>query len=126
MREIEFRAWDIEKKKYHYPKLWDNTMPTNWEKYYVLEQYTGLKDINGKKIFENDIVKWGHIKHGEENPIRIARVDLFPSLQFEIVQNRKSFFKRTFEYGAFMYQDTEKWLEVIGNIHDNPELLQDI
>lgn len=90
----------------------------------TIGQYTGLKDKNGTKIFENDIVKWGHVAGGLEIPLRIARVDLFPSLQFEIIQNRKQFFKRTFEYGSFMYQNTEKYLEVIGNIHNNPELLK--
>ena len=90
----------------------------------TIGQYTGLKDINGTKIFENDIVKWGHVAGGLEYPIRVARVDLLPSLQFEIIQNRKQFFKMTFEYGSFMYQNTEKYLEVIGNIHDNQELLK--
>lgn len=55
-RAIEFRAWDIEKNKYHYPKLWDNSMPSNWGKHYILEQFTGLFDKNGNKIFEGDVV----------------------------------------------------------------------
>lgn len=52
MREIKFRAWDKSTKKYRYPKLWDNTMPSNWEQHYELEQFTGLKDKNGKEIYE--------------------------------------------------------------------------
>ena len=68
-------------------------------------------------------MKWGHVAGGLESPIRVARVDLFPSLHFTIVQNRKNFIKHTFEFGAFMYQNTEKYLEVIGNIHSNPELI---
>lgn len=55
-REIKFRAWDKQKKKFTYPKLWDNTMPSNWEFHYELNQYTGLNDKNGKEIYEGDIL----------------------------------------------------------------------
>ena len=58
MREIKFRAWDIDRKEYHYPELWDNSMPSNWKEYYVLEQYTGIKIKNGVEIYEGDKVEW--------------------------------------------------------------------
>lgn len=68
MRDIRFRAWDIEKKEfYHEPIGIYNHLPVNWQKFYDLMQYTGLKDANGKEIYESDrvetpngigIVKW--------------------------------------------------------------------
>lgn len=78
---------------------------------YILLQYTGLKDKNNKEIYEGDIVhsKWVDIECqcGEEYTGII-----------------------TYEKGAFWLQTTldgydTNWLEVIGNIHENPELLEE-
>lgn len=94
----------------------------------TVSQSVGLKDLKGKKIFEGDIVKWGHVKGGEENPIRIAVVKFNPDLQFEIINYKMNFLgqNKIFHYGSFIYTDTEKWIEVIGNVHENPELLSDV
>ncbi len=79
-------------------------------------EYTGLTDKNGKRVFEGDIVQWG--MKGYEYPIRVAEVKIAPDIQFCLKD-------RTYQYGSFAYQDTEKYLEIIGNIHDNPELLEE-
>ena len=63
MREIKFRAWDTELKKMFPPEdiigLEGNTSK-NVPDYLILLQYTGLKDKDGKEIYENDIIE---IKH---------------------------------------------------------------
>ncbi len=87
-------------------------------------QFTGLLDKNGKEIYEGDIVMWGHLKDGrsDETPPRIAIVKLFPSLHFLAVTKTEFGTPYAFHYGCFAYQNTDKYLEIIGNIHDNPEL----
>lgn len=68
--------------------------------------FIGLTDKNGKKIFEGDIVKYKN-----NSPCKIAYIDS------QFVMMWKNFY-RNFEQ---VYDDE---IEVIGNIHDNPELLE--
>lgn len=85
--------------------------------YETICQYTGLIDKNGVKIFDGDIVKWGHVDGYHEHPIRIAIVQINPDIQFDTGFT-------IFHYGSFAYADkTDKALEVIGSIHTTPELI---
>lgn len=70
-------------------------------------QYTGLKDKNGKKIFEGDIVQ-DNIIFGE-----VAWDDKTASFIIDDIQD-----------GYQGYSDWIHKIEVIGNIHSNPELLE--
>lgn len=82
-----------------------------------LMQSTGLKDKNGVEIFEGDIVKWGDTLDWEETPIRIATVKIEPDILFDSNVG-------IFNYGQFAYKNTEKFLTILGNIYENPELLE--
>lgn len=91
----------------------------------TIGQYTGLKDKNGKKIFEGDIlaikffpgyverVLWG----GPPDAIATVFWDLNG---FSLDANGK-LDKRYADFCDINYQETE----IIGNIHDNPELLEE-
>lgn len=126
-REIKFRAWDIDNKKYEYDiairpinriigvEIFNNEMyPVEFRG--IVEQYTGLKDKNGKEIYEGDIVKW------------LDGLNEYIGFKVEWQDNRARFCLRN-EYSVFDYEDLndkkEPYIEIIGNIHENPELLED-
>lgn len=81
-----------------------------------IEQYTGLKDVNGNKIFEGDIVKTD--QHGYNQP------DSYVVKEF--VQNVCVFRSAQVTDGSTMFEEATNGhdLTVIGNIHENPELLE--
>ena len=96
-REIKFRAWDGKEMQQAFdlssnPKYW-------WvhNKDFPLMQYTGLKDKNGKEIYEGDVVKFINT--------------------FQVEETRAIEFPR--DYGFITCYE----FEIIGNIYENPELI---
>lgn len=127
MREIKFRAWDKLTQKYWNIEKWhfedeyldliesgvsiaDPNSERVWRKFNEVElmQYTGLTDANGNKIFEGDIVVvvsqyWGQLRNRYE-------------VKFE---------QGAFYAGYFLLSKIAPSISVIGNIHENPELLEE-
>ncbi|WP_370561583.1 YopX family protein [Lactiplantibacillus plantarum] len=126
---IKFRTWDNENETYLYDvqKAYDMFSGTvkyadgedaNYEeccfgdflsnRRYDVEQFTGLKDVNGKEIYENDLVR---LTDDLEDPIYKV---IFDEAKFEIIG------------GGVCYDLGEEFMdcEVIGNVHENPELLK--
>jgi len=134
MREIEFRAWDIAQKKYKYPKLWDNTMPSNWEKHYILEQYTGKIDTSrNRKVFEGDI--YFEEIEGDNGDTRNYCVVVWINevSRFALLNDYEYFDYKTMKFYDFI--SSHFWHEdpslpnleeyhYAGNINQNKELLQ--
>lgn len=78
----------------------------------TLGECTGLRDKNGKLIFEGDIIKVGNYTGNLKIEYGVVRYDNKSSVFFVKYSNMEN------------YLDEEDEMEVIGNIHDNPELLK--
>lgn len=86
-------------------------------------QYTGRTDKNGKRIFEGDVlhyVGW----NGKLNDFCIVVFDFAEfALKFTVMDGQPNP-KYPLQRGLFAFHGGKPVFEVIGNIHDNPELLE--
>ncbi|EAU00370.1 YopX family protein [Campylobacter curvus] len=130
MKEIKFRAWDVLNKKmlnwgevFHLP-AWEIFPGTPEQRAFEVMQYTGLKDRNGKEIYEGDILEF------RANPFDRKR-DLF-----QVVFKDGGFRDEWNNYiGQYLPPDIRnkqggrvrlnEACEIIGNIYENPELLEE-
>ena len=123
-REIKFRAWDKKAKQY------TNNVNVNFMcgavnsesnkvifQRYCFEQFTGLKDRNEKEIYEGDVV---NVVNEDDELLKcidvISRV-YFCDGMFVIDENE-------FQIPLYETFNREYGCQVIGNIHENPELLE--
>ena len=119
MREIKFRAWDTLAKKWprDFTDVVDpagkggNVTLLRHADHIELMQFTGLKDKDGKEIYVGDIVVFSG-RSERSAPYEVK----FEGAQFKAVRPEKMN-----QCGLI---DTEQWLEVIGNIYENHELLK--
>lgn len=131
MRDIKFRCWDTENKEMLEVQELDyedsyNGQPmirtTMYSDYFdtedmILMQYVGLKDKNEKEIYEGDIVKFRFKDDREEFPDLIGYIEYQTTFTAFIIMSNQ---------GSFKIDITEiKFIEVIGNIYKNLELLEE-
>lgn len=132
-REIKFRAWDKKEKRMWwnvqnaYDTLGTHCCPDkegerceNGDLYessfgdllnkdfYVVMQFTGLKDKNGKEIYEGDILRWRLGTH------LVEWISIGDGADFS----------GWIMPGQAGYQEDTSVVEVIGNVHENPDLLK--
>lgn len=117
MKELRFRAWDGK-------KIIDDVIPASeisiielydryeWGKTEVkaVEQYTGLKDKNGKEIFEGDLVEYDWYIIGDKPAYRTKEQVVFDDMGARLDTDRIRFCTN---------------VEVIGNIHEDADSLGD-
>ena len=130
MREIKFRVWVKDRKEIFEVILIDyvtkkvtyllerigHLLNIRHDKFNDVElmQYTGLKDKNGKEIYEGDIVKL-RANHG------IGVIKYSNEWGAFVVEYVKS--KPLVVLGMSYYKED---IEVIGNVHKNPELMEEV
>ena len=121
-REIKFRAWDGERfycndslEHFQFYLISGHaSVESDWDggqemQEWPIEQYTGLKDANGVEIYEGDLWKRGQF---------IGEVKFeYGAWHFYATKSSP-----TYEYPAF--HGNAKNGVIIGNIHENPELLE--
>lgn len=127
MREIKFRAWsELDKEMFEVASIdlllglivrqCENRIKTYVLEELVLMQYTGLKDRNGVEIYEGDIVKSVALTndHNQRGATVISPIEYW---------NENTCLSLTYvPYYPFCLSHD---IEVIGNIYENPELLEE-
>jgi uncharacterized phage protein (TIGR01671 family) len=146
MREIRFRAWDKEAKIMVYNiqnaydtinnslkgfrngkeiEDFDEYMLTDTcssfgeyldSEYYEIMQYTGLKDKNGKEIYEGDICRWYSVINDND----IEEEHILP-----IEHNFGAYTFNSMPICEWINERGNLNFEIIGNIYENPELIKE-
>lgn len=149
MREIKFRAWDTKTSRYLNPwgdekagfhlfgetmcfdligqQICDPEKGTYLLRFndLVIEQYTGLKDVNGKEIYEGDWLRFSIFDYNGSDTQYHGCV-VFTGTRFMIWNQPDNEFYGSdggFDLDDVYMQDDE--IEIIGNLHETPELLEE-
>lgn len=135
MREILFRGKLAINNIWQYSRCPDGTLHSGVVKYdFIPEtvgQFTGLTDKNGKKIFTGDIIS---ADNGKQSCVAVVKFgEYYPKMFYKMLQMFSpgkwevpacGFFAESVDKHEEMILFQSPCVTVIGNIHDNPELLE--
>jgi len=138
MREIKLRAWDGTKmitpafvwnklSCQFYNQFHDKWMFGTKHENIILMQYTGLNDKSRKEIYEGDILKYWDGEKGRDNGVVIFNKGSFvASAIFDkgrfVASAHHNIFCKILDWWDLTVPDFN---EIIGNIYENPKLLQE-
>jgi uncharacterized phage protein (TIGR01671 family) len=132
LREIKFRAWDTRAKLFviaaHLMNIHTGEISEVPDRF-ILEQYTGLKDKNGREIYEGDILAYSEYDH--RGVVQFA-LGTF-GLNWDYNKSIDPLYRDGRLFGSWGQLHNLRRLDdgdildeaiVVGNIHENPELLK--
>lgn len=142
MRDIKFRAWDKENKHmtYNIQEMYDGYCDDTdnglygymscftsflYDENFIVMQYTGLKDMNGKEIYEGDIIRYPAKRSWENENFTsyIVWFDDRPEWGIEYKLRAQFHGALCGGYVESNLKNANKMLK-IGNIFENPELIK--
>lgn len=120
MREIKFRAWNMPfgpngrfQNMVHGKAGRILTFAEMSPDEYIVEQYTGLKDVNGAEIYEGDILSYNerdiYTGNYHKRPLIVRFLDD----------------SAMFDASGLLLWKVNLRSEVVGNVHENPELMEE-
>jgi uncharacterized phage protein (TIGR01671 family) len=120
-RELKFRVWNSEQKKFEYFELHNITVPDRLlnQNNFPVQQYTGLKDKNGKDIYEGDIISVGFYCAEEHGVVKFGE---YCGKDYYANDGYGWFV----DHGFDVHTLVKNWAyesSVVGNIFENSELL---
>lgn len=130
MREIKFRAWDTVLRKFFDGDILNDYNLGDFlnDDRYIVTQYTGLKDVNGRKIYEGDVVEFEHDTryNGGGYNRSLYKAAVQNGLEFEFLKT--GYYIRFSDFKSNLITEELDWskvkrVQVIGNIYKNHESL---
>lgn len=125
IRQLKFRAWDKLEKRFIYPDKgyqghyfldlngrFHNLQNGSGGDEYVVQQWTGSKDKNGKEIYEGDIIR-GKFRDTDYNHLKTINAEVIWIERYA-----------SFNIGIEEWRYSGEPVTIIGNVFENSELLK--